>query len=74
MENTLEKAVAALRSLPPERQEELAAAVVAAANAQVRPYTVAENAAIDEGLADADAGRFVTDDQLAATFARFKAV
>lgn len=72
MEDMLEKAITALRVLPPERREELASAVVAAAGAPGPTYTDAEHAAIDEGLADADAGRFVSDDVLAATFARFK--
>lgn len=74
MESTVEKAVAALRQLPAERQEELAAAVVAIATLPSRPYSSAEQAAIDEGLADAEAGRFVSDDDLRATWARFKAV
>lgn len=74
MESTVEKAVAALRKLPAERQEELAAAVVAIATLPNRSYSPDEQTAIDEGLADADAGRFVTDDDLQATWARFKAV
>ncbi len=71
MDGAVEKAVAALRSLPPERQEELAAAVIAVASAPSRPYSPEENAAIDEGLADAEAGRFVDDAELRRTLDRF---
>jgi len=72
MQSLVEQAVAALRALPPERQNELAEAVLqAAANWTPRAYTAEQLAAIDQGLADADAGRFVSDDELAKTMALF---
>lgn len=74
MESTIKQAVAALEQLPEDRQAELAAAVVALAAAPAHRYSDAENAAIDEGLADAEAGRFVTEEELQATLARFKTV
>ena len=69
-----EQALAALRKLPEDRQDELAEALTLAAQMPVKSYTDAENVAIDEGVADADAGRFITDDELQATFARFRIV
>lgn len=71
MDGAIEKALAALRSLSADRQEELAAAVIAVAAAPARAYTAAENVALDEGLADADAGRFISDAELQRTLDRF---
>ena len=70
MSVTLEDAIDLLRRLPPDRQAELAEAVVAVA-AIPWPYSPEDHAAIDEGLADAEAGRFVSEEDIRETLARF---
>lgn len=70
MSETLEDAIALLRRMPPDRQAELAEAVMAVAAAP-RTYSAQEHAAIDEGLADAEAGRFASDKDFRETLARF---
>jgi len=58
---------------PPEAQAELvtyAAEIEAALAAGEHIPTEAELTGIDRGLADARAGRFATDDDVAAAFAR----
>ena len=64
-------------SWPVEAQVELAAyaaEIEAALVAGEYQPTEAELAGIDRGLADARAGRFATDDDVAAVFARFRGV
>lgn len=68
----LDTAIAAVRDLPESRQDELADAILAAANTADRNYTSAQLQAIDEGLADADAGRFASDEDVERLFARFR--
>jgi predicted transcriptional regulator len=62
-------------SWPPEPQAELAAYTaeieVALAGGEYHA-TDAEPAGIDRGLADARAGRFATDEEVAAVFARHR--
>jgi predicted transcriptional regulator len=62
-------------SWPPEAQAELAAyaaEIEAALAAGEYQPTEAELAGIDRGLADARAGRFATEEEVAAVFARFR--
>jgi predicted transcriptional regulator len=62
-------------SWSPEAQAELAAyaaEIEAALGVGEYPPTDAELAGIDRGLADARAGRFATEDEVAAVFARFR--
>jgi predicted transcriptional regulator len=62
-------------SWPPEAQAELAAyaaEIEAALVAGEYQPTEAELAGIDRGLADARAGRFATEEEVAAVFARFR--
>jgi predicted transcriptional regulator len=62
-------------SWPPEAQAELAAyaaEIEAALAAGEYQPTEAELAGIDRGLADAHAGRFATEEEVAAVFARFR--
>ena len=68
----LDTAIAAVRDLPESRQDELADAILAAANTADRNYTSAQLQAIDEGLADAEAGRFASDEDVERLFARFR--
>ena len=68
----LDTAIAAVRDLPEERQDELADAILAAADVSDRSYTPEQLRAIDEGIADADAGRFASDEDVERLFARFR--
>ena len=56
MTKLLEQAIKAIRRLPAKRQDELAAAMLEATKPSPGGYTGAQLAAIDEGIADADAG------------------
>ena len=70
MTKLLEEAIDAVRKLPVDRQNELAEALsVAARMTRPRVYSDEQIAAIDEGIANADAGRFVSDAELSAFFA-----
>lgn len=68
----LDTAIAAVRDLPEARQDELAEAILAAADVSEQSYTLAQLQAIDEGLADAEAGRFASDEDVERLFARFR--
>lgn len=72
MTRLMEKALEAIRELPEAEQDELARMILEATG-QAPGYdpTPAEMEAIEEGLADADAGRFATDAEVAAAFGRF---
>lgn len=67
MTTIVDKAIDALRSLPEDRQRELAESVIAAAE-DTEELTAAEQAAVDEGLAQAKAGEFVSDEEVARLF------
>ena len=69
----MEKAIQAIRRLPADRQDELAEAMLAAAETPPVEYSAEQLAAIDEGMADADAGRFASDEDVKSLFARFRA-
>ena len=76
MNARLEKALDAVRKLPEWRQEELATVLEAAVReAAVRepadPFTAEQQQLIHEGIADADAGRFATDEEVEELFNRF---
>ena len=68
----LDTAIAAVRDLPEQRQDELADAILAAADVSEQSYTPAQLQAIDEGLADAEAGRFASEEDVERLFARFR--
>ena len=75
MTRLLEMAVEAARQLSPEEQDELARTIleiVHGADDDVYVLSDEENAAIDEGLAQADRGEFVSDEEVRALFDRFK--
>ena len=73
MTKLMEKAIQALRGLPADRQDEIAEAMLAVAQTPAVEYSAAQLAAIDEGIADADAGRFAPDEDVRRLFARFRA-
>ncbi len=72
MSSKLEQALDALRKLPEERQDELAEALYLGAQTTTENHTAAQLAAIDEGIADAEAGRFASDQEVAVLLARFR--
>lgn len=73
MTTLVEQAMAALQNLPADRRDELAQVIIDASMPTIQ-YDADQLAKIDKGLASADAGRFATDDQVAAAFAKFRAV
>jgi predicted transcriptional regulator len=73
MTTLLDKAIEAIRRLPAERQDELAQAILEASEPSSDGYSADQLAAIDEGIADADAGRFMSDHDLEQFFARYRA-
>ena len=73
MTKLLEQAIKAVRKLPPERQDELAEGLVmAAASAKERTYTPEQIKAMREGYEQAEAGQFVSDEEVEALFAKFR--
>ena len=68
----LDHAFDTLRRLPQERQNEWAALIVETEHDALSSHTAQQLAAIDEGIADAKAGRFVSDAEVQALFARFR--
>ena len=69
----LDQAFDKLRQLPQERQDEWAELISEAEHDAPTSYTADQLAAIDEGIADAKAGRFASDEEVQALFARFRA-
>ena len=72
MTKLLEQAIEPLRKLPPQRQDELAEMITMAVGEETTPYTPGQLAAIDEGIRDADAGRFVNGMEVSALFAKYR--
>lgn len=68
---TLRDALAALERLPADRQAELAEALKRLAEDE-RTEDVAFVAAVEEGLRDADAGRFATDEDVADVLSQYR--
>jgi len=69
----LNQAFDKLRQLPHERQDEWAELISEAEHDAPTSYTAEQLTAIDEGVADAKAGRFASDEEVEALFARFRA-
>lgn len=66
----LERAIDAVRRLSEERQDEIAEGLEIAAQAAHHTYTEEQIGKIRQGIADADAGRFVTEEELSESLAR----
>ena len=72
MTKLLDHAVETLRKLPAARQDEIAQAILdAAADADEEDVDPADLATLLEGVADADAGRIATDEEVEAAYRRF---
>ena len=73
MTKLLEKVIEVVRKLAPERQDEVAGMILSASSEVPVELTADELEAVEAGLADANAGRFATDDEVEALFAKFRA-
>jgi hypothetical protein len=73
MTKLLDKALEAVRRLPPRNQDEIAHAMLTLAGDEGEPEAIdpAHLAAILEGLAQAKRRQFATDDEIEAAFRRF---
>jgi len=71
MSKMLEEAVAAVRRLPPNDQDEIARAMLALAGAEPQPIDPTHLAAVLEGLAQARRREFASQAEVQATFRRF---
>jgi len=73
MTKLLEQALATVRGLPPEMQDELALILLqlAGEDQPVVQMTAAEEASFEESLAQADRGEFATDEQVRAIWAKY---
>jgi predicted transcriptional regulator len=72
MTDLLERAVEKLRSLPPDRQNEIAELLFVLAAQEPGAYEFSDEqlAKIKKGLAEADAGDFLSNDEVTALFLR----
>ena len=75
MTRLLEQAIEEVRKLPEPEQDEAAELLFALAEKAKGPYRLSEDelVAIERGLAAADRGEFVTDEEMDALFGRRKA-
>ena len=73
MTTHLEQAIATVHSLPATQQDELADFLTAATHPQFE-YSPEQQAKIEESIAQADAGQFVSDDQVEQIFVRYRTV
>jgi predicted transcriptional regulator len=75
MIKSLEVAIEKVKAFPEERQQYVAHVLEQIAAAGDAPYELSdhERRLVREGLADLDAGRIVTDDEMAAFWRRNKA-
>ena len=75
MTDSLEKAIAVTRALPPDRQDDLARLMMLYAGQDgddpVCALTPDEEAALRIGIEQADRGQLATDEQVRATWAKY---
>jgi hypothetical protein len=74
MTKLLEKALEAVRRLPPDNQDEIALAMLTLTGSEGEPEVIdpAHLPAVLEGLAQARRREFATDDEVEAAFRRFE--
>ena len=72
MTKLFEQAVEAVRSLPPEVQDELGRMLLQLAGSDQPPYKLSaeEEASLAESMAQADRGEFATDEQIRKIWAK----
>jgi predicted transcriptional regulator len=72
MTKLLDKALEAVRQLPPESQDHIARLLLQFADGEREPEEIEPEhlSAVMEGLAQAERGQFATDEQVEALFAR----
>jgi predicted transcriptional regulator len=70
MTKLLEDAIEAVRRLSPERQDEIARAILALADADVYVLTPEERAAIEASDEEVARGEFATDEEVRAIWAK----
>ena len=71
MSKLLDQAVAIVRALPPDDQDEIARAMLALAGAEPEPIDPAHLQAVLEGLDQASRGEFASPAEVEAAFRRF---
>ena len=71
MSKLLDQAVATVRALPPEDQDEIAHAMLALAGAEPEPIDPSHLPAVLEGLTQARRGEFASPAEVEAAFRRF---
>lgn len=71
MNPRLEQVIAAARKLPDKRQEELAEMFETAVLEPTPTLAADDLRRLEEGIADADSGRFATDEEVEELLARF---
>ncbi len=74
MTDLMEKALATVRTWPAEQQDEAAEMLLALGRLGPKSYWAsdAELQAVDEALAQLEAGKFATEAEVEAAFARFR--
>ena len=72
MTSLLKLAIEKLKKLSAERQDELARMLLDAADDEIYVLSPAERAAVEEGLADVEAGRYASDEEVEEIFARHR--
>jgi hypothetical protein len=74
MTDLLEKALSTVQGWTPERQEEAAEILLALDRLGSEPYSASEDEllAIDEALAQIEAGQIASDTEVAEAFSRFR--
>lgn len=75
MTKALAFALKKIRDLPPERQDEAAAMLLALAEQETSDFelTAEQLAELDAAIAEADQGKFVADEELDALFRKYGA-
>lgn len=73
MTDLMEKALASVRSWPARQQEEAAEILLALDRLGAEPYHASDEElrAVDEALAQIEAGQYATDAEVEAAFSRF---
>ena len=72
MTKLMDKAIEAVSKLPEDRQDALAEALLNLADRSVYELSAAEREAVEEGLADVEAGRVIGEEEITALFTRFR--